>query len=127
MRGRLSKEQRRPNGDKDKGRYPKVQEIGHLRVYVRFVEIHSLQELLTDIIMCISLSDRKRMSVIVEDAAGDIWLYCKGADTTVYPLIVAGKVEESKAHVDDFSMVRMSVCKIKGYRNISCHFDSREV
>lgn len=46
------------------------------------------------------------MSVIVKDEAGDYWLYCKGADSAVFPLIVSGRVEEAAAHVADFSMVR---------------------
>lgn len=45
------------------------------------------------------------MSVIVKDSEGDIWLYCKGADSSVIPLIVEGKIQEVKAHVADFSMV----------------------
>lgn len=47
------------------------------------------------------------MSVIVEDSAGDIWLYCKGADSAVLPLIVEGKVQETIIHVADFSMVSL--------------------
>lgn len=46
------------------------------------------------------------MSVIVKDTAGDIWLYCKGADSTILPLVVAGMINETIAHVADFSMVR---------------------
>ncbi|XP_011879867.1 PREDICTED: probable phospholipid-transporting ATPase IF isoform X2 [Vollenhovia emeryi] len=49
-------------------------------------------------------SERKRMSVIVKDSSGDIWLYCKGADSAVLPLIVEGKVQEAAVHVADFSM-----------------------
>ncbi|EFN88498.1 Probable phospholipid-transporting ATPase IF [Harpegnathos saltator] len=49
-------------------------------------------------------SERKRMSVIVKDETGDHWLYCKGADSAVFPLIVSGKVQEAAAHVADFSM-----------------------
>lgn len=45
------------------------------------------------------------MSVIVKDSAGDHWLYCKGADSAMFPLIVKGKVEEAADHVTDFSMV----------------------
>ncbi|XP_063979096.1 phospholipid-transporting ATPase IF isoform X2 [Diachasmimorpha longicaudata] len=48
-------------------------------------------------------SDRKRMSVIVEDSAGDLWLYSKGADTEMLPLIADGKVREAKIHLADFS------------------------
>jgi magnesium-transporting ATPase (P-type) len=46
------------------------------------------------------------MSVILEDSDGVIWLYCKGADSSVFPLIEHGNIEEAKAHVADFSMVR---------------------
>ncbi|XP_029155219.1 probable phospholipid-transporting ATPase IF isoform X3 [Nylanderia fulva] len=49
-------------------------------------------------------SERKRMSVIVKDSANDIWLYCKGADSAVLPLIVEGKMQEASLHVSDFSM-----------------------
>ncbi|XP_026825879.1 probable phospholipid-transporting ATPase IF isoform X2 [Ooceraea biroi] len=49
-------------------------------------------------------SERKRMSVIVKDTAGDIWLYCKGADSAVLPLIVEGNLQETALHVTDFSM-----------------------
>ncbi|XP_050456062.1 phospholipid-transporting ATPase IF-like isoform X4 [Cataglyphis hispanica] len=49
-------------------------------------------------------SERKRMSIIVKDSANDIWLYCKGADSAVLPLIVQGKIQEASLHVADFSM-----------------------
>lgn len=45
------------------------------------------------------------MSVIVEDSAGDLFLYCKGADAVVFPLTTAGKIEEATEHVSDFSKV----------------------
>lgn len=32
-------------------------------------------------------STRKRMSVIVQDSANNIWLLCKGADSILYPLL----------------------------------------
>lgn len=51
-------------------------------------------------------SDRKRMSVILKDTAGDIWLYCKGADSSVFPLVHDGDFEAAKAYVADFSRVR---------------------
>ncbi|XP_011693120.1 PREDICTED: probable phospholipid-transporting ATPase IF [Wasmannia auropunctata] len=49
-------------------------------------------------------SERKRMSVIVKDTAGDIWLYCKGADSSVMPLITEGTIQKATVHVEDFSM-----------------------
>lgn len=49
-------------------------------------------------------SERKRMSVIVQDSSNDIWLYCKGADSSILPLIVGTDVDEISAQVFDFSM-----------------------
>lgn len=49
------------------------------------------------------------MSVIVKDSSGDIWLYCKGADSTVLPLIAEGKKQEAIVHITDFSMVRCPI------------------
>ncbi|CAB0041003.1 unnamed protein product [Trichogramma brassicae] len=49
-------------------------------------------------------SDRKRMSVLVEDAAGDIWLYCKGADSALLPLLSSADERQQAMHrVADFS------------------------
>ncbi|XP_076173411.1 phospholipid-transporting ATPase IF isoform X2 [Ptiloglossa arizonensis] len=55
-------------------------------------------------------SERKRMSIIVKDKAGDYWLYCKGADSTIFPLIESGMVNESITHVADFAR--------RGYRTL---------
>ncbi|KAJ8683561.1 hypothetical protein QAD02_019353 [Eretmocerus hayati] len=49
-------------------------------------------------------SRRKRMSVIIEDTDGDIWLYCKGADSSVLPLILDEDIESAKISLTDFSM-----------------------
>ena len=51
------------------------------------------------------LIERKRMSVIIQDSSEDIWLYCKGADTSIFPLIVNGNIQEASTQVSDFSMV----------------------
>ncbi|XP_011298118.1 probable phospholipid-transporting ATPase IF isoform X2 [Fopius arisanus] len=48
-------------------------------------------------------SDRKRMSVIVEDSVGDLWLYSKGADAQMLSLIADGKIAEAESHLADFS------------------------
>lgn len=55
------------------------------------------------------------MSIIVKDSANDIWLYCKGADSAVLPLIVEGKIREASLHVADFSMV---CCLVSDYKLI---------
>ncbi|KAK2580780.1 hypothetical protein KPH14_011515 [Odynerus spinipes] len=63
-------------------------------------------------------SDRKRMSVIVKDTVDDLWLYCKGADTAVLPLIVRGDVETAAAHVEDFSMRGLRTLVV-GYKKMN--------
>ncbi|KAF7997896.1 hypothetical protein HCN44_009294 [Aphidius gifuensis] len=71
-------------------------------------------------------SERKRMSVILQDDAGDVWLYTKGADSVMLPLIADGKLEESKAHLADFSkrglrtlVVAFKKLKIQDYNTFS--------
>lgn len=55
--------------------------------------------------MAISFPERKRMSVIVKDSAGDIWLYCKGADSVIFPLTTSGQIDKAVQSVSDFSKV----------------------
>lgn len=67
------------------------------------------------------------MSVIVKDSSGDIWLYCKGADSAVLPLIAEGKIQKATAHVTDFAMVRCPVraelkLELKRIRNFEKDF-----
>uniref|UniRef100_A0A8C7Y8K5 Phospholipid-transporting ATPase n=1 Tax=Oryzias sinensis TaxID=183150 RepID=A0A8C7Y8K5_9TELE len=42
-------------------------------------------------------SVRRRMSVIVRATSGDIFLFCKGADSSILPRVISGKVDEVKA------------------------------
>ncbi|XP_023288615.1 probable phospholipid-transporting ATPase IF isoform X2 [Orussus abietinus] len=62
-------------------------------------------------------SVRKRMSVIVQDSDGDLWLYCKGADSEMFPLIVKGNVEQAKVHVNNFSKRGLRTLVI-GYKRL---------
>uniref|UniRef100_A0A1A9WFD3 Phospholipid-transporting ATPase n=1 Tax=Glossina brevipalpis TaxID=37001 RepID=A0A1A9WFD3_9MUSC len=51
-------------------------------------------------------SDRKRMSVIVRDDRGDKWIYCKGAESYVFPLCDRNcqeMIAKTDAHISDFS------------------------
>ncbi|XP_053687798.1 phospholipid-transporting ATPase IF isoform X2 [Sabethes cyaneus] len=51
-------------------------------------------------------SDRKRMSVIVRDAQGQIWLYTKGAESHVLPLCTktaTGLVIATQKHINEFA------------------------
>ncbi|CAK9806962.1 Phospholipid-transporting ATPase IF [Anthophora plagiata] len=62
-------------------------------------------------------SERKRMSVVVKDTAGDFWLYCKGADSNIFPLVVSGTINEAIAHVAEFSMRGLRTLVV-GYRKM---------
>uniref|UniRef100_A0AAQ4RJ44 Phospholipid-transporting ATPase n=1 Tax=Gasterosteus aculeatus aculeatus TaxID=481459 RepID=A0AAQ4RJ44_GASAC len=42
-------------------------------------------------------SVRRRMSVIVRDSSGELYLFCKGADSSIFPRVVSGKVDEVRA------------------------------
>uniref|UniRef100_A0A8C7YXW6 Phospholipid-transporting ATPase n=1 Tax=Oryzias sinensis TaxID=183150 RepID=A0A8C7YXW6_9TELE len=42
-------------------------------------------------------SVRRRMSVIVRSSSGEYLLFCKGADSSIFPRVVSGKVEQVKA------------------------------
>lgn len=53
--------------------------------------------------------DRKRMSVVVSDSSDQLWLFCKGADSFLLPLVVSGHREETLRHLNDFSMVIISI------------------
>ncbi|XP_017357770.1 probable phospholipid-transporting ATPase IH isoform X1 [Cebus imitator] len=45
-------------------------------------------------------SVRRRMSVIVKSAEGDIYLFCKGADSSIFPRVIEGKVDQIRARVE---------------------------
>lgn len=55
-------------------------------------------------------SDRKRMSTIIRDAKGDIWLYTKGAESHVFPLCIATPshlelIKITQQHINDFAKI----------------------
>nr|XP_059851849.1 phospholipid-transporting ATPase IH isoform X2 [Delphinus delphis] len=45
-------------------------------------------------------SVRRRMSVIVKSATGEIYLFCKGADSSIFPRVVEGKVDQIRSRVE---------------------------
>ncbi|XP_036880684.2 phospholipid-transporting ATPase IH isoform X1 [Manis javanica] len=45
-------------------------------------------------------SVRRRMSVIVKSAAGEIYLFCKGADSSIFPQVIEGKVDQIRSRVE---------------------------
>ncbi|KAK9401777.1 putative phospholipid-transporting ATPase IH [Crotalus adamanteus] len=45
-------------------------------------------------------SVRRRMSVIVQSAKGEIFLFCKGADSSIFPRVTEGKIEQIRSRVE---------------------------
>uniref|UniRef100_H3AHS2 Phospholipid-transporting ATPase n=1 Tax=Latimeria chalumnae TaxID=7897 RepID=H3AHS2_LATCH len=45
-------------------------------------------------------SVRRRMSVIIRSSSGEIILFCKGADSSIFPRVTEGKVEQIQARVE---------------------------
>ncbi|TRY92636.1 hypothetical protein DNTS_007692 [Danionella cerebrum] len=45
-------------------------------------------------------SVRRRMSVVVRSSSGEFFLFCKGADSSIFPRVVSGKVEQVRARVE---------------------------
>ncbi|XP_029922865.1 probable phospholipid-transporting ATPase IH isoform X3 [Myripristis murdjan] len=45
-------------------------------------------------------SVRRRMSVIVRDTTGELYLFCKGADSSIFPRVISGKVDQVRARVE---------------------------
>ncbi|XP_023686300.2 phospholipid-transporting ATPase IH isoform X2 [Paramormyrops kingsleyae] len=45
-------------------------------------------------------SVRRRMSVIVRSSSGHLYLFCKGADSSIFPRVISGKVDRVRARVE---------------------------
>ncbi|XP_061745859.1 phospholipid-transporting ATPase IH isoform X2 [Nerophis ophidion] len=45
-------------------------------------------------------SNRRRMSVIVRASTGEVYLFCKGADSSIFPRVISGKVDQVRARVE---------------------------
>uniref|UniRef100_A0A663FK08 Phospholipid-transporting ATPase n=1 Tax=Aquila chrysaetos chrysaetos TaxID=223781 RepID=A0A663FK08_AQUCH len=45
-------------------------------------------------------SVRRRMSVIVKSSTGDIFLFCKGADSSIFPRVKEGKIDQVRSRVE---------------------------
>nr|XP_026489738.1 probable phospholipid-transporting ATPase IF [Vanessa tameamea] len=63
-------------------------------------------------------SERKRMSVIVRDKNGKIWLFCKGAETSVFPICKdTALIEETDRDINIFANKGLRTLAI-AYREI---------
>uniref|UniRef100_A0A3P8S9Y0 Phospholipid-transporting ATPase n=1 Tax=Amphiprion percula TaxID=161767 RepID=A0A3P8S9Y0_AMPPE len=63
-------------------------------------------------------SVRRRMSVIVKSSSGDYLLFCKGADSSIFPRVVSGKVEQVKARVEQNAVEGLRTLCV-AYRRLS--------
>ncbi|TNN37920.1 putative phospholipid-transporting ATPase IH [Liparis tanakae] len=63
-------------------------------------------------------SVRRRMSVIVRSSSGERLLFCKGADSSIFPRIVSGKVEQVKARVEQNAVEGLRTLCV-AYRRLS--------
>ncbi|KAL4691271.1 hypothetical protein H8959_014232 [Pygathrix nigripes] len=73
-------------------------------------------------------SVRRRMSVIVKSATGEIYLFCKGADSSIFPRVIEGKVDQIRARVERNAVVRAGLGRaswrsapLLSGRNSMCH------
>ncbi|XP_041988181.1 phospholipid-transporting ATPase IF [Aricia agestis] len=63
-------------------------------------------------------SERKRMSIIVRDKDGKIWLFCKGAETSVFPICKdTALIEETDKDISAFAVKGLRTLAI-AYREI---------
>ena len=62
-------------------------------------------------------SDRKRMSVIIVDSEGKRHLYCKGADSSVFPLLQEESLQDTEQHLHEFASDGLRTL-VFGYREI---------
>ncbi|KAL3045607.1 hypothetical protein OYC64_013799 [Pagothenia borchgrevinki] len=69
---------------------------GHMEILNREDEIERFE--LLEVLTFDSV--RRRMSVIVRSSTGELFLFCKGADSSIFPRVISGKVEEVRARVE---------------------------
>jgi phospholipid-transporting ATPase len=54
------------------------------------IDLHGLRQVFQTLKIIEFTSNRKRMTVIVKRPDGQIWLYCKGADSKIIPILKSG-------------------------------------
>ena len=55
---------------------------------------------------------RKRMSVVIEDEDGEIYLMVKGAETAVLDRCIYGDVEATEKHIVEYALVSESILNV---------------
>uniref|UniRef100_A0A8C5HTJ0 Phospholipid-transporting ATPase n=1 Tax=Gouania willdenowi TaxID=441366 RepID=A0A8C5HTJ0_GOUWI len=63
-------------------------------------------------------SVRRRMSVIVKANTGELYLFCKGADSSIFPRVVSGKVDQIRARVEQNAVEGLRTLCV-AYRHLS--------
>lgn len=74
-------------------------------------------------------SDRKRMSTIIRDAQGQIWLLTKGAESHVLPLCRAADrqlVAITQEHINDFARTGLRTLAVGRRKMSQEEFDAYE-
>ncbi|KAJ7416671.1 putative phospholipid-transporting ATPase IH [Willisornis vidua] len=82
-----------------------IQRLGYtyLRLKDNFMEILNRENNIEkfELLEVLSFdSVRRRMSVIVKSSTGDIFLFCKGADSSIFPRVKEGKIEQVRSRVE---------------------------
>ncbi|NXV76654.1 AT11A ATPase, partial [Atlantisia rogersi] len=82
-----------------------IQRLGYtyLRLKDNFMEILNRENNIEkfELLEVLSFdSVRRRMSVIVKSSAGDIFLFCKGADSSIFPRVKEGKIDQVRSRVE---------------------------
>uniref|UniRef100_A0A182W5N6 Phospholipid-transporting ATPase n=1 Tax=Anopheles minimus TaxID=112268 RepID=A0A182W5N6_9DIPT len=70
-------------------------------------------------------SDRKRMSIVVRDTYGQIWLYTKGAESHVLPLCAHSPlIETTQRHIDEFAKLGLRTLAVARRRLTEQEFNT---
>lgn len=77
-----------------------------------------VREVYTPLAVLAFTSDRKRASVVVRTPAGRVHVYCKGADSTLAPLIRGGIPTHAQEALDRFSSTGLRTL-VLAYRELS--------
>uniref|UniRef100_A0A663N3R7 Phospholipid-transporting ATPase n=1 Tax=Athene cunicularia TaxID=194338 RepID=A0A663N3R7_ATHCN len=82
-----------------------IQRLGYtyLRLKDNFMEILNRENNIEkfELLEVLSFdSVRRRMSVIVRSSTGDIFLFCKGADSSIFPRVKEGKIDQIRSRVE---------------------------
>ncbi|XP_008322915.1 probable phospholipid-transporting ATPase IH isoform X3 [Cynoglossus semilaevis] len=87
---------------------------GHMEISNREDEIERFE--LLEVLTFDSV--RRRMSVIVKTSTGEFYLFCKGADSSIFPRVISGKVEQIRSRVEQNALVGLRTLCV-AYKRLS--------